>query len=283
MKKYIVNLMIVFVMQSCVAMELVKLSPEDDRKCFTVARYLSKYPEGKNQDEKNKIDLFFSSEKKDGLLSYASYLLFGNRENRDFQQTIDSYRNKIKNKESFLIVAVCKKLPFDLQKSIFDIIHQYMKKDFIDKTITAFEKKFQAEREYLAANINLAKDFKSRMRDDLLTLSKKPQGKGLIILSCSLYVDNPRWSPIQAINCTDVIGLFNRTEEEYQKFLNTLSTAKKDEDFNTLSTAKKDEDIVKLYIQFMAYLSSNKFLGYISCQEDIKQIRIYTIDTNFSY
>ena len=270
MKKYIVSLMILFVMQSCVAMELAKLSSDEDEKCFRVARYLHKYPEGKNQDEKNKIDLFFSSEKKYGLLSYASYLLFDNRENKDFKQTIDNYRNKIKNKDLFLLVAVCKELPCDVQKSIFDIIHQYMKKNFIDKTITVFERSFEKESEFLTANINLANDFKGGMRDDLLTLSKKPQDKKLT-LSCSLYVDHPQWNPIQAIDCTNIIGLFNKREQEYQKILSMLSSA------------KEDADIVKLYIQFMRYLSFEEFFSRMYCRKNSNKMNlssIYTMETN---
>ncbi|HLJ31197.1 MAG TPA: hypothetical protein VKU36_02055 [Candidatus Babeliales bacterium] len=258
MKKSIVSLVIFFAIHGCNAMGLGKLSTYENEKCCRVARYLDKYPEGKSEDEKNKIDIFFSSKKTT------------DKKNKKFLLCIEDYRNKIKNKKSFLMVAVCKELPFDTQKLIFDIMHQSIKGCFINKTITAFEQSFQAETRYSAANINLAKDFKSRMRDDLLKLLQEPMDKKLT-LTCSLYVDCPQFNPIQAINCTHVINFFNKTEHEYQKLLDMLVKV------------KEDADIVKLYIQFMTYLASDKFLRSISCQKSLNKMnigKIYNMVTN---
>lgn len=60
MKKYIVNLMILFVAYNCCAMELDPFDGmmEQDEKCWWVARYLHKYPKGKNAVEAKKIELF---------------------------------------------------------------------------------------------------------------------------------------------------------------------------------------------------------------------------------
>jgi len=65
MKKYVVSLAMLFVMQNIQAMEIVssKLSYEDDQKCWSVARYLNKYPTGKTEDESRKIKLFFQDNK----------------------------------------------------------------------------------------------------------------------------------------------------------------------------------------------------------------------------
>jgi hypothetical protein len=220
MKKYL-YLAALLIAYNCCAMELAKLSSEDDAKCSRFARYLDKYPEGKSEDEK-----------------------------------------------SSLLIAVCKELPFDTQKLIFDIMHQSIKEYFINKTITAFEKSFQKETESLTANINLAKDFKSRMRNDLLTLLQEPTDKKLT-LSCSLYVDCPQFNPIQAINCAHVIGLFNKTEQEYQELLDILVEV------------KENADIVKLYIQFMTYLAPDKFLRSISCQKSKMNIgSVYNMVTD---
>jgi len=66
MKKYVVGLLLL-VMQNICAMQIDPFQKclENDEKCKWVARYLHRYPQGKNEDEAEKIELFFDEPKLD--------------------------------------------------------------------------------------------------------------------------------------------------------------------------------------------------------------------------
>lgn len=120
MKKYIVSLMILFGMYDCSAMELAKLSSEDDTRCFQVARYLHKYPQGR--DEGDQIALFFQDTNPEraalaqGVKKYQE--AFKSDEVQEFIHNLPSIR-KVDGQDSFeQILLEKKKLSCDGQEKV---------------------------------------------------------------------------------------------------------------------------------------------------------------------
>jgi hypothetical protein len=127
MKKYVVALALLLAQNVC-AMELS--ADQECEKCLLVTKYLEKYPQGKNEEEKKKIDLFFNPRKIKlppvravGVEKYRR-ICRNIKTNESRRRTINVLRDKIKN-NPFVFIVVRTGLPVDVQKLIFAQMYDF--------------------------------------------------------------------------------------------------------------------------------------------------------------
>src|SRR5437870_1351367 len=107
MKKYIVSVLIFFVVHGCCAMELAKLSSEDDAKALGFAKLFNKYPHGFGDDKKAKEA---NKNKMNALL----------KQKTPFSLCVVKYSNDLKNIEGEEVLdgIYIYNVPSDLQQKI---------------------------------------------------------------------------------------------------------------------------------------------------------------------
>lgn len=224
MKKYIVGLMILFVVHGCSAMELATLSREDDTKCFMVAKYLHKYPQGQDKSEKKSIDIFFTLIKRNPLSQQVRY----------YQQVMS-----IKDPLDFIVIRTL--LPTEVQTLIFSTLCDINKVIFVQKAIDTFKNKFEDETENMAGRVNLKENYRELISNDLLKLIERAKDQkqnkkyGRLIIDCHRYLDYPMFN-LKTMNVTEKVNNFIT---EQQKLIVLLS-----------SESNKDNDkAMEVYIQ----------------------------------
>ena len=177
MKKYVVSLAIFLSVQIAHAMELTEQDPlypfevaeKNDEKCKLVAKYLHKYPEGRNRKEKEKIDKFYCASLDKGQAVLPSCVILSSRV-KEYVKILDHmeaeetwhlmYQNKINEN-----------LTIETKQKIFELIlhEDIVRYCIVDSTVKFVQLDIKAVN---ASGRNLNKDYvyfiKKSFLDELL-------------------------------------------------------------------------------------------------------------------
>src|SRR5438132_8279859 len=118
MKKYIISLVILFEIQNISAMEvdLFDSCIEYDDKCKSVAKYLHKYPKGKNGKEAQKIELFLKNAELEQVMRWLV------KKYKNIFDTMDA--------EVYLHALYQEKLPVEIREKVFTLALSYSAKEY---------------------------------------------------------------------------------------------------------------------------------------------------------